>query len=81
MKVHCTVDFTAGRGQGTSLARDSVEGKSLRPLRGLNRRRPVIIPSFIDDRDPGEVDVDYRGVCQWCDDNILCRIFCFVLKY
>jgi hypothetical protein len=81
MKVHSTVDFTARRGQGISLVTGSGEGRSLRPLQGSNPRRTVRIPSFIDDRDPGEVDVDYRDVCPWCGGNILCRIFCFVLKY
>jgi hypothetical protein len=80
MKVHRTVDFTARIGKGISLVRGSVEGKSLRPLQGSNPWPPVIIPSYTDDRDPGEVDVDYRDVCPWCDDNIFFRIFCFVPK-
>jgi hypothetical protein len=76
MKVHCTVDFTAWRGQGISLARGNVERIYLLPLRGSKPRRAVRIPSFIADRHPGEVDVDYRDVCPWCGD-ILCRICCF----
>ena len=48
-----------------------MEGKSLRSLQGSNPRHPVRIASFTDDRDPGEVDVEYRDACTRCGDNII----------